>query len=235
MSKPNISAVLTDADKETIKTNIKNSKLLMPFLLNLSVEERAKLRKIGSKREGYVEDVYDTSIANAEALPAELKTDEWTKDELLTKQLVEVREVLSSFMEAVEDTILLLGNERIHFADLAYGHLKQSAKNNSSISNDIERIARQFEGMGRRKNVSSFTIAPQTIIEVKNVVTKTKVANTGDTVLRFKAGADLANIVKMATITINPGSSALIPAKCSIISIENTSVDVIGSFSVKTK
>ncbi len=235
MSKPGISATLTDADVETIKTNINDSKLLMPFLLNLSLEERAGLRTIGSKREGYVEDVYNTSLANAEALPAEFKTDAWTKEELLAKQLVKVRDVVSSFMEAIEDTLLLLGNERIHNADLAYGHLKQSAKNNSSITNDIERIARQFDGMGRRKNISTFTIAPQTTVEVENVVTKTKVVNTGDTVLRFKAGSDLANKVKMATITINPGSSALIPVKCSIISIENTSVDATGSFSVKTK
>ena len=235
MSKPGISATLTDADKETIKTYIKDAKLLMPFLLNLSIEERIKLRKTGSKREGYVEDVYNTSLANTEALPAELKIDIWTKEEVLTKQLVEVRDVFSSLMEALEDTILLLGNERIHYADLAYGHLKQSAKNNSSITNDIERIARQFEGMGRRKNISTFSIAPQTVIEVKNVVTGKNIANTGDTVLRFKAGSDLANKVKMATITINPGSSALIPAKCTTISIENTSVDTTGSFSVKTK
>jgi hypothetical protein len=235
MSKPVISVVLTDADKLAIITNIKNSKLLMPWLVNLTNDERMYMRKTGSKREGYVKDVYDTSIANPSALPAEFKLEEWTKVETLIKQTIEVKGVISSFLEGIDDTILLLGADRIHYADLAYGYLKQSAKNNTSITNDLEKISRQFDGMGRKKNVSTFTVGPNSKVEVGNVVVSTLVINEGDTVLRFKPGADLANVVKMLPVTINPGNSAMIPDKCTTIEIENLSKDTVGAFSVKTK
>lgn len=235
MAKPNISAVLTDVDKETIKTNIANSLLLMPWLVNLTNEERRKMRKTGSKREGYVKDIYDTSKANSGALPADFKLDEWTKDEVLIKQAIEIREYLSSFLEAVDDTILLLGAERIHHADIAYGHLKQSAKSNTSITKDLERIARQFEGVGRKKNVSTFTVAPGTVVEVSNVAVKTLLVNSGTTVMKLRPGIDLANVVKMVPVIINPGNSGLIPDKCFIISVENMSKDTDGAFSVQMK
>jgi hypothetical protein len=235
MTKPNLSAVLTDADKEIIKTNVQTSKDLMPWLANLTSDERRKMRKTVSKREGYVVDVYNTSVANSGALPADFRLAEWTKDELLTKQLIEVRECLSSLLESVEDTILLLGNERIHQADTAYGFLKQSAKTNNAITMDIERIARQFEGVGRRKNVSTFNVSPNSEVEVTNVVTGKQLVNTGPTVLVMKAGADLANKLKMVPVTVNPGNAAHIPAGCTTIVVSNTSLDKGGEFSVKTK
>jgi hypothetical protein len=235
MAKPNLSAELSDADKVIIKTNIQESRNLMPWLVNLSNEERKSLRKTGSKRAGYVADVYDTSIANPGALPEDFKLIEWTKDEMLYKQLTEVREVISTFMESVDDTILYLGYERISQADNAYGHLKQSAKKNTAITNELERIARQFDGAGRMKNLSTFTIAANTEVEVKNVVSGKRLVNSGTTVLQFKGGADLANKLKMSTIVINPGNSALIPKGCNIIVVINTSLDTEGAFSVKTK
>src|SRR3990172_11796415 len=102
MPTPNISAVLSDADKSTIKTNADNSKTLMPFLLNLDPDTRRKLRKTGTKREGYVVDVYNTTIANPNAVPTDFSIPEWTKDENLNKQLLEVRESIQSLLEAVD-------------------------------------------------------------------------------------------------------------------------------------
>src|SRR3990172_31423 len=126
MPTPNISAVLSNTDKATIITNTDNSKALMPFTINLDPATRKRLRKTGSKREGYVQDVYNGTIANPSAIPADFSIAEWTKDEDLNRQLVEVREEISSLLEAVDDTILLLGSERIGQADDAYAFLKRS-------------------------------------------------------------------------------------------------------------
>ena len=233
--KPNISAVLSDANKLAIKANIDNSRSLMPFLASLNPTERHALRKVGSKREGYVVDVYTTSITNPASLAGDFSLSEWTKDEVLNKQLTEVLGYAESFVEALKDTIMLLSNERIRQADIAYSYLKQSAKTNTSLSDQVSRISRQFDGQGRKKAVNIFNITPKGSVEVTKVVAGTKLVNTGDSIISLKAGNETATKLKKTAININPGSSATIPVGYTSIIVENLSDTVAGSFSVHTR
>lgn len=233
--KPNISAVLSDANKLAIKTNIDNSRTLISFGVNLNPEERQRLRKTGSKREGYVVDVYTGCVGNPTSLPGDFSLTEWTKDEVLNKQLIEVREWVASFLEMLEDTILLLGSERIRQADVAYTYLKQSAKTNTSLTELVARIGRQFEGQGRKKADVTFNVGVKGSVEVSRVVPGTKIVNTGNAVICMKAGSELAKIVKREAININPNSSVTIPAGYTSIIVENLSATDEGSFTVHTR
>jgi hypothetical protein len=205
--KPNISAMLSDANKLAIKTNIDNSRTLMPFLANLNPTERHDLRKVGSKREGYVVDVYTSCITNPNSLPGDFSLTEWTKDEVLNKQLIEVLGYVESLTEALSDTIMILSNERIRQADIAYAYLKQSAKTNTSLSEQVARIGRQFDGQGRKKAETAYNISTKGSVEVNKVVPGTKIVNTGNAIISMKAGAELAKILKKTAININPGAS----------------------------
>ena len=229
MSTPNISAVLSNTDKATIKTNIDNSKNLMPFLVNLEPKTRRRLRKTGSKREGYVQDVYNGVISNPTALPADFSVTEWTKDEDLNKQLVEVREWESVLLELVDDTILLLGSERIHQADTGYSFLKQSAKGNSALTTLVNRIARQFEGQGREGRKTTFTIPAGGQAEVNDIAAPTQLINIGTTVLSITKKADAS--ARTSAITVNPGEG--ITVDTSSITAANNSATVQGIFTVK--
>ncbi len=231
MSTPNISAVLSNTDKATIITNTDNSKALMPFTINLDPATRKRLRKTGSKREGYVQDVYNGAIANPTAIPTDFSITEWTKDEDLNRQLVEVREEISSLLEAVDDTILLLGSERIHQADAGYGFLKQSAKGNSALTTLIERIARQFIGQGREGRKTTFTIPAGGQVAVTDVAAPTPLLNIGTTVLSIvKTGSGSE---RAASLTVNPGESVAIDSTS--ISVTNTGTSAQGVFTVKLK
>jgi len=233
MPTPNISAVLSNTDKATIKTNIDNSINLMPYMVNLDPDARRKLRKTGSKREGYVLDVYAGSITNPNALPADFSLTEWTKDEDLNKQMVQVREWAAAFLEAIDDTILLLGNERIKQADAAYGFLKQSAKGNSALTTLVNRIARQFAGQGREGRKSTFTIPAGGQVDVSDIAAPTSLVNIGTSALNITKRNTAAPASKTAALTVNPGESIAIDS--SSISVANTSTSAQGIFTVKLK
>ncbi|MBI4929937.1 MAG: hypothetical protein HY841_04180 [Bacteroidetes bacterium] len=231
MPTPNISAVLSNADKAAIITNTDNSKALMPFTVNLDPAARKRLRKTGSKREGYVLDVYNGVLANPSAIPADFSIAEWTKDEDLNKQLVEVREEISSLLEAVDDTILLIGSERIHQADTGYGFLKQSAKGNSALTTLVQRIARQFLGQGREGRKTTFTIPAGGQVSVTDVAAPTPLLNIGTTILSIvKTGSGSS---RAAALTVNPGESVAIDSTS--ISVTNTGTSSQGVFTVKLK
>ena len=203
----------------------------MPFTVNLDPKTRKRLRKTGSKREGYVQDVYNGTIANPSAVPTDFSISEWTKDEDLNKQLVEVREEISSLLEAVDDTILLLGSERIGQADDAYGFLKQSAKGNSALTTLVQRIARQFLGQGRERRKTTFTIPAGGQVEVTDVASPTPLINIGTTILSIvKTGSGGA---RTAALTVNPSESATIDSTS--ISVTNTGTAAAGVFTIKLK
>jgi len=149
--------------------------------------------------------------------------------------LVELRERAGSFLELLDDTILFLGNERITQADSAYSYLKQAAKKNSALTELVTRIGRQFEGQGRKKTATTYSIPAKGSIEIPEVVIGTKLVNIGDAIITLKPSADLANKVKAAAITINPNSSVSIPEGYTIILVTNLSKTEDASITVQIK
>ncbi len=65
----NISATLSDEDKAAIKAAIKTIEEKLSFLVNLSVEERRKLFKMGDKSLGFVQNSLNIAQSNPDILP----------------------------------------------------------------------------------------------------------------------------------------------------------------------
>ena len=123
-----ISAVLAPADKAAILQKITDIRALLPFLLNLTVQERKELFKLGDKGLGF-DDKCRTYLANNSTLvPAFVTVAEVDKDRTLRTALLDLQRELASLLEAVDDTALVLGSE-ILMADLSfYANVRQAAK-----------------------------------------------------------------------------------------------------------
>jgi hypothetical protein len=147
MSYQNISASIAAADKTTVQSSIQTIKGKLPFLIAITPAERKKLRKMGSVRTAYVQDVYIAAANNTGAIPPALSMTEYGKDVQLMKDLTDIVSWLLPVYEGIQDTCLALGNELMKQSDEAYGYLKNAAKKNSSqaLSMTVKQISDQLK------------------------------------------------------------------------------------------
>ncbi len=147
MSYKNISAVLKAEDITEIKSAIQTIKDKMPFSVNLTVQERRRLRKMGPGRLGYVQDVHQAVISNSEILPNSFSLDEYSKDVKLFQDLNEIRSLLIPLYENIDNTYKALGSEMLKQTDECYGYLKLSAQktNNQALIQTYKIIQNQLK------------------------------------------------------------------------------------------
>lgn len=136
----NLSFSITAAQKAAISAAVDTIRTNLPFLINLSLNERKTLRKIGSKRLGYVKDVLDGSKANPTSIPSAINMAEFDKDVQGYADMSEVAAALRPLFESVEDTTVAVGSEATRTADQCYKNLKANAKGNTSVKNTVGKI-----------------------------------------------------------------------------------------------
>jgi hypothetical protein len=234
MDKPNISHEILPADKTALETNATTILSILKFLINLDSTTRMKLRKMATKRTGYVMAVFNAVLANQNAIPETFNIDEYKKDIQLLSDLTYILSIFSPIIEGIDDTILMLGNELMTQSDSCYNYLQRAAKDNAPLTEVVNKIATAY----KRKSPSMpkiFTIAPGGSLQVKNVVTGTRLVNNGTTVISLKGGDELPSKVILAPIKIDPGNSVEIPKGYKNIIVENVSTTSEASFSVRQK
>jgi len=147
MSYKNISAVLKAEDITEIKSAIQTIKDKMPFSVNLTIQERRRLRKMGPGRLGYVQDVHQAVSSNSEILPNSFSLDEYSKDVKLFQDLNEIRSLLIPLYENIDNTYKALGSEMLKQTDECYGYLKLSAQktNNQALIQTYKTIQNQLK------------------------------------------------------------------------------------------
>lgn len=151
MNSSNVSATVSDADKATIIQKLNDVKALLTFLVTLSATERKRMRKVATKRAGYVVSVLEAVTAYPNALPADFDKAEFVSDVSLQLTLREVYDVAVGLTQGLDDTLLAIGNDLMQESDTAYGHLKQSAKKNAALKVLVDQIGTAFEGQGKKK------------------------------------------------------------------------------------
>jgi hypothetical protein len=154
MSRQNlISVQVEDAVVATALNQIKEAKNALPFLLNLSKENRVKYRKMGPKSVDYVSDTLAGANQFSSSLPQDFSVAEFAKDAVLIKQLFPLLVASQALTEALNDTILALGSDSMKEADEVYGYLKMAAKTDANAKTLVDQISRRFKGQGKKKIV----------------------------------------------------------------------------------
>lgn len=148
-----VSGTLSDADSQKILKAIDGISASLPFLINLTVDERKKERKMGAKSIEYV----NLSLQGAQMYPKALKAGfdatEFKNDVALYNALQPIAVKLQALSEAINDTMLAAGSDAMIAADEVYAELKSSAKKDASVKGLVDQIAKRFKGQGSSKQV----------------------------------------------------------------------------------
>ena len=123
-----ISASLSDTDLQDIINAAATIRSRLPFLLNLTTEDRMMLPKMGDKSIGFDEKCATFMDSLPTLVPGFVDTDEVKKDRALRNKLSGVAAELNSLASSLNDTLMVVSSE-IWMANLAfYQNVRQGAK-----------------------------------------------------------------------------------------------------------
>ena len=145
----NISAELSDAALAQIQQKITEIKALLPFLIQLTPEERQTLPKMGPASLAFVGKALSYAEGNPALVPPYVNVAEQRKDFALTEKLVLVNQQLGPLADGLESTLMAAGSEAFVTSLAFYNSVKQAAKGNvpgaGAIYNDLKT---RFPGAG---------------------------------------------------------------------------------------
>jgi len=153
MNIAHISASVLPTSKTAYKAAIEEAKTQVPFLINLNPEQRKTIRKMGSKRVTYVNDVFELVSSNPGIVPAGFDMVGYLRDHQLGLDIDDMISWTITLFEGLIDTKLAIGNQEITQTDEAYDYAKVVAKKNPSmpISMAVKAISDQLKQGPRKK------------------------------------------------------------------------------------
>lgn len=132
-----ISATISSEDKTAILTKINEIKTLLPFLINLTKQERIRLPKLGPASLAFDEHCASYMASSPNLIPPFVDPAEVTKDRDLRLALADIWRELRKLAEKVDDTLMQVGSE-VWMADLSfYQTVRQAARRNVPSADTI--------------------------------------------------------------------------------------------------
>jgi hypothetical protein len=124
MSSNIVSGSLSDKDKKEIMDAIKTIKDKLPFLIDLSNEERRNLLKLGDKSRAFVDKAVEVGSQNVNLLPRSFDLEEFQRDVQLFSDLNRIRIAFSQLGELIDDTLIAVGSDAYSAALEVYTYMK---------------------------------------------------------------------------------------------------------------
>lgn len=130
MAYQNISAELKDNEKQVILDLVREIESKLPFLINLTPEERHNLPKMGDKTSAFVEKALELALQNPNLVPPYVNVEELRKDFELSNNLRDILNAIAILYEKLSDTYMAVGSEAYVAALAFYNSAKAAAKIN---------------------------------------------------------------------------------------------------------
>jgi hypothetical protein len=128
MAKDNlVSATLTAADLQAVSDALATVRAKLPFLTDLTPQDKRRLFKMGDGSRAFVEKALIAAQANPQVLPPAFDLAEYSRDWALWAQLGVVTNNITQLAELVDDTQTALGSDLMSAALTAYGHLSEAS------------------------------------------------------------------------------------------------------------
>jgi len=144
MGTPNrINAVLDSAAAASVTTKLTEAQALLPFLTDLTLDERKSLPKMGDKSRTFVERTLELARQDDSFLPRNLDVDAFGKDLALYNALEPLRQRLAKLLELVEDTQILAGSEA-YLAALEVYHAAKRTGQGAGLDDLLDRVSTRF-------------------------------------------------------------------------------------------
>ncbi|MDQ6623262.1 MAG: hypothetical protein M3Y86_07230 [Verrucomicrobiota bacterium] len=145
-----VAGTLTDANKQAVLTAIDTIRQKLPFLVNLSDDERRSLPKMGDKSTAFVQKAYDFAQQNTDKLGADFGMDDYTEDRELETQMREIETALGQVSEEVSDTMLALRSDLMVRSNLVYAFMKVLGKASGAFDEMRKDMGLRFKGQGQK-------------------------------------------------------------------------------------
>jgi hypothetical protein len=155
MAYSNISATMPQADIDAVKAALSTINQKMPFLINLNVEERKGLMKLGPKSVDFVNDALLAAKNYPTILPSSFNVPEFQKDNDLFKVLSEIKLLADSVCERINDTLTAVGSEAMGEALDVYAYVQRASDaNNPGLKSVADKLRERFKGQTGRRKIS---------------------------------------------------------------------------------
>ena len=148
----NINATLTDADLLDILNHIDQSKLKLPFLINLTMKERKKYARQGAHIKSFNKKTLTYSQHHPQYVPSYLDINGTHADQELCDKLKAIKAQLDILSDGLQSTILALQNEVYAATRVVYRNVETATNQNVPGSSEIYNDLKQhFPRTGKRK------------------------------------------------------------------------------------
>lgn len=137
-----VSATLGETERLAVLAAIETIRQKLPFLIDLTPEERRTLPKMGDKSRGFVAQALEIATLNPDILPRSFDVGEMRNDVELLDALLPVVSAVSQLNELVEDTYMAVGSDAYAAALLVYQYARAAGKGMALDS--------ALDGMGQR-------------------------------------------------------------------------------------
>lgn len=145
-----IAVTLSDADRDAVLQLIQDIRAKLPFLIDLTIEERQSLAKMGDKRRSFVSNALALAEQDDSYLPRSFDIPEMRKDVELTQNLYPISVALTQLAELIDDTYTLAGSEAYAGGLVVY----QSATRNgrgSGLNELVDALGKSFARKSKDK------------------------------------------------------------------------------------
>lgn len=146
-----ISATLTPEQRDAVMQAVATIKTNLPFLVDLSPEERKTLPKMGDKSQAFVSTALEVATQNPDFLPRSFDIEEFRKDVQLSETLYPLLLAIAQLHELLDDTYLAVGSEAYTAALQVYNYAKASG-NVGGLDTLVEEMGQRFARKSRKSN-----------------------------------------------------------------------------------
>jgi hypothetical protein len=153
MTPNRISTALAPTDRDEVMAAITTIKEKLPFLIDLTLEERKSLPKMGDKSRAFVSKALEVATQNPDFLPRSFALEEMAQDVALFESLYPILLSLTQLHELVDDTVMAVGSDAYAAALVVYNFAKASGRGSG-----LDAVA---DEMGRRFARKSRKVEPQ--------------------------------------------------------------------------
>ncbi len=143
MTANRVSANLSAADREEVMQAIATIKAKLPFLMDLTTEERKSLPKLGDKSRAFVSKTLEVATQNPDFLPRSFDLDEMRRDVELFEALYPILLSITQLQELLDDTFVAVGSEAYAAGLLVYNYAKANNKG-AGLDAALDDMGRRF-------------------------------------------------------------------------------------------
>jgi hypothetical protein len=145
-----ISATLTQADRDAVLTAITTIKQKLPFLLDLTIEERKALPKMGDKSRAFVSKALEVATQNPDFLPRSFDLEEMRKDVQLFEAMYPIVMAFVQLQELLDDTYVAVGSEAYSAALQVYNYAKAGGQG-AGLEAVVDELGQRFARRSKKE------------------------------------------------------------------------------------